>query len=350
MAFPTKPSAYLLGSNGPVHALAYSSSPGTYILAGSSDRSIRLYNPSPASSSRSHNGTDVLEGRLIQTYSAHGYEVLSIAVSSGNESFVSSGGDRAVFLWDVSTGVTTRRFGGNIHGHTGQINCVSFAGAGDSLIVSGSFDTTARIWDVKSNSVKPIQVLDNARDAITSIVVRGPEVITGSVDGRVRSYDIRMGTCTADVIGASVTSLDITKDGNALLVGTLDSKLRLMDRKNGTCLKAYDDPTWRNEELRVQSLLAKREKYVIVGDEMTAGLGGREGRVLAWDVLSGKLAATITIPWGPAGYESKKKVIGKDGKEKIRNNVMSCMAWRDGGWGDQFCVAGTSGVVTVFDT
>lgn len=364
MAFPVKPSAYLLGSNGtpqpspvgpivhvpnvlpgPVHALAYSASPGTYILAGSSDRSVRLYNPSPTSSANSEEP----EGRLIQTYSAHGYEVLSIAVSSGNESFVSSGGDRAAFLWDVSTAVTTRRFGGNIHGHTGQINCVSFAGAGDSLIVSGSFDTTARIWDVRSGSVKPIQVLDDARDAVTCVAVRGPEVLTGSVDGRVRSYDMRTGKCTTDTMGASVTSLSLTKDGKAMLVGTLDSKLRLMDRANGTCLKAYADPSWRNEELRVQSLLGIRERYVLAGDEMTAGIGGREGRVLAWDMMTGKLAATIAVPWGPAGYETKKKAIGRDGKEKARNYVVSCMAWRDDGWGNQFCVAGTSGAVAVYD-
>lgn len=276
--------------------------------------------------------------------------MLSIAVSSGNESFVSSGGDRASFLWDVSTAVTTRRFGGNAHGHTGQINCVSFAGAGDSLIVSGSFDTTARVWDVRSGSVKPIQVFDDARDAVTCVAVRGSEVLTGSVDGRVRSYDMRTGKCTTDAMGASVTSLSLTKDGKAMLVGTLDSKLRLMDRANGTCLKAYADPTWRNEELRVQSLVGMRERYVLTGDEMTAGTGGgREGRVLAWDLMTGKLATTIAVPWGPTGYETKKKVIGRDGKEKARNYVVSCMAWRDDGWGNQFCVAGTSGAVAVYD-
>jgi mitogen-activated protein kinase organizer 1 len=41
-------------------------------------------------------------------------------------------------------------------------------------------------------------------------------------------------------------------------------------------------------------------------------------------------------------------VIGRDGKEKERKNVVSCIAWKDGGFGDQFCVGGTSGVVTVF--
>ncbi|KAM0255228.1 hypothetical protein ACHAQJ_005992 [Trichoderma viride] len=353
MAFPDRPVAHLLGSNGPVHAVTYSASPGNYILTGSADRSIRLYNPFPSTSIpevRPSAKPAVPQGRLIQTYAAHGYEVTSLAVASDNESFVSGGGDRAVFLWDVSKAVTTRRLGGNAQGHSARINCVSFAGAGDSLVVSGGFDTTVRMWDLRSTSFKPIQVLSEAKDAVTSLAVVGPEVVAGSVDGRVRSYDVRMGKCTTDVMGASVVSLDITRDGKAMLVGSLDSKLRLIDREHGTCLRAYSDPLWKNEELRVQSMLGGMEKYVVAGDEMAGETDASgTGRIWAWDVLSGKVVATVMVPWGPVGHEAKK-VIGKDGKPKVRNNVISCMAWREGGWGDQFCVGGTSGVVTVFGT
>lgn len=352
MGFPDEPSAHLLGANGPVHAVAYSASPGTYILTGSADRSIRLYNPFPSTTLPGENPKQrpsVPQGRLIQTYAAHGYEVLSLAVAGDNERFVSAGGDRAAFLWDVATAVTIRRFGGNAQSHSSRINCVSFAGEDDSLIVSGGFDTTVRIWDTKSTSFKPIQVLDEARDSVTSIAVRGPEVVAGSVDGRVRTYDVRMGRCVTDVIGASVTSVSLTRDGKAMLVGSLDNKLRLMDRDNGTCLRAYSNPGWKNEGIRVQALLGGKEKYVIAGDEMTGEPAPEgHGRIWAWDLLTGRLVARVSIPWGSQGFDTKKKAIGRDGKEKTRNNIISCMAWREDGWGDQFCVGGTSGVVTVF--
>lgn len=297
----------------------------------------------------------VPQGRLIQTYAAHGYEVLSVDVAADNERFVSAGGDRAVFLWDVSAAVTTRRFGGTAQGHSARINCVCFAGEGDSLVVSGGFDTTARVWDVRSRSLKPVQVLDEARDAVTAVAVRGPELVTGSVDGRVRSYDVRMGRCTTDVLGACVTSLGLTRDGRAALVGSLDSRVRLMDRDTGACLRAYSAPGFRNEELRIQSVLGARERYVVAGDEMAAGggddadaHGSGSGRIWAWDLVTGALAASIEVPWGPGGHEPKRRVVGKDGREKARSNIVSCMAWRDGGWGDEFCAGGTSGVVTVF--
>ncbi|KUI52562.1 WD repeat domain-containing protein 83 [Cytospora mali] len=372
MAFPYTPIAFLTGANGPIHALAYSASPGTYILTGSADRAIRLYNPSPSTSIHPANsyitkqqqqqqarGAEPLpEGRLIQTYQAHSHEVLSLSVSADNARFASSGGDRTVFLWDVGTAQTIRRFSHHTEGHVGRVNCVAMGGADDSLVVSGGFDTTVRIWDAKAGGTgfgKPVQVLDEATDAISAVVVRDAEVIAGSVDGRVRSYDIRMGRVTADVIAASVASLCLTADGKAVLVGSLDSRVRLMDRESGSCLRTYgaddDSQGWENTDLRVQSVLGGKEKYVVAGDEMTGTDGhvaSQGGRIWAWDLMTGKLAAKVNVPWGPAGTERLKKVVGRDGKEKERKYVVSCLAWRENGFGDQFCAGGTSGAVTVF--
>lgn len=43
------------------------------------------------------------------------------------------GGDRQVFLWDVETGGTVRRWAG----HLSRVEAVEFAGEGDSVVVSG---------------------------------------------------------------------------------------------------------------------------------------------------------------------------------------------------------------------
>lgn len=67
--------------------------------------------------------------------------------------------------------------------------------------VAGSFDSTVRIWDCKSQSTKPIQVFEEARDSVSSVLVAGHEIIAGSVDGRVRIYDLRMGMVYVDVVG-----------------------------------------------------------------------------------------------------------------------------------------------------
>lgn len=376
MSFPDKPVAQLLGSNGPVHAVTYSAGSGSYILTGSADRSIRLYNPQAATAAPASAGSrgssitsrdpsssadSIPLGRLIQTYAEHGYEVLSLACAADNARFASAGGDRTVFVWDVSTAQTLRRFSG----HAGRVNCVCFAGEGDSLVVSGGFDTTVRLWDTRSgggNAAKSLQTLTEARDAISAVAVRGSAILTASVDGRLRTYDARVGRLVTDVVSGSagLTSLGLTRDGRSVLVGALDSRLRLLDRDNGTCLRTYSAPTYHNEDLRVQSLLGGCERFVVAGDEMApskdssstsatpSSTSTPDGRIWAWDLLTGSVVATVPVPWGPPGTTNISRAIGRDGREKERRNVTSCLAWQDGGWGEQFCVGGTSGVVTVF--
>ena len=66
---------------------------------------------------------------------------------------------------------------------------------------AGSFDATVRLWDCKSQSTKPIQVLEESKDSVSSLHVVGHEMVTGSVDGKMRLYDLRMGMVYVDLVG-----------------------------------------------------------------------------------------------------------------------------------------------------
>ncbi|KAI9667060.1 MAG: hypothetical protein M1831_001237 [Alyxoria varia] len=260
---PDRQLARLSGHSGPIHALSWSSGNAQYILSGSSDRTINLYNPSKAIAEPSSPKT------LVQSFSGvHAYEVLSIAVAFDNSRFASGGGDKSVFLWDVHTAQVLRRYGSAIGGHSGRIECVAFGGEGDSVVVSGSYDSSVRLWDTKSQSSKPIMVLDEAKDSVTTVDVSEHEVMTGSVDGRLRVYDLRMGMAYVDVIGHSC------------LVSTLDSKLRLMDKSNGKLLQSYEDPSFTNDKYRIRSSPGGRDTFIVSGSE--------DGYVYAWDVVSGE--------------------------------------------------------------
>lgn len=316
-SFPTTPIARLTGHNGLVHAVAYSSGASSYILTGSSDRTIRLYNPQKAPpSSVAPSASNVYPPGLVNKYTAHGYEVLSIDVNAANDRFVSTGGDKTIFLWDVQTAQTVRRY----TGHAGRVNRGVFGGEDDSIIASGSFDGTVRIWDVKSNSYKPIMTFDDAKDSVTDVAIHDAEIVAASVDGRVRSYDLRTGMCVADVIGYPCTSLDVTKKGTEALVSSLDSTVRLMDRGNGECLKKYTDEAFVNKDLRVRSTLGLNDSVVLSGSD--------NGMVFVWDIMGGECLHRFKHS-EMREVQGKAVMAGQTGRKDVVSAVAFCKTRRE---------------------
>ncbi|CAH8323205.1 unnamed protein product [Eruca vesicaria subsp. sativa] len=70
-----------------------------------------------------------------------------------------------------------------------------------------------------------------------SVVLTKSEIIGGSVDGTVRTFDLRLGREMSDNLGQLVNFISISNDGNCVLAGCLDSTLRLLDRTTGSYSK-----------------------------------------------------------------------------------------------------------------
>ena len=81
---------------GAVLAVAFNSD-GVYCMSGGDDRRVLLWNP------RREDVTPIKE------YTGHSQRILDIAIAPDNGSFVSCGGDRSIFVWDVPSGRVSRR-------------------------------------------------------------------------------------------------------------------------------------------------------------------------------------------------------------------------------------------------
>jgi mitogen-activated protein kinase organizer 1 len=121
-------------------------------------------------------------------------------------------------------------------------------------------------------------VLEEARDSVTSVDVKDEKILTGSVDGHVRCYDIRMGQLCVDDIQKSVTCVRFTEDCLAYLVASLDSTIRLMDVSSGSVLNTFSGHT--NLKYRINATLLDNDAHIAGGSE--------DGSLFIWDLLTGE--------------------------------------------------------------
>ncbi|XP_065833950.1 WD repeat domain-containing protein 83-like [Oscarella lobularis] len=261
---PQHVTADLTGHHGPARAVRFNYS-GSYCLTCGTDKTVKLWNP--------HRGT------IIKTYTGHGREVLDAAAARDNARIATCGADKLIRLFDVSTGNVIRTF----RGHMERINCLKF-NEECTLLISGSYDATVRVWDLKSRSFEPIQVIDDARDSVTSLQVTDYEILTGSVDSYVRNYDLRMGKLYQDCVGSAVTSVSFTNDRQCIVASSLDNRVRLFDKIGGDLLNEYSGH--KNEDYKIDSCTTNTDAHIVSGSE--------EGRICFWDLVETKMTHTLS--------------------------------------------------------
>jgi WD40 repeat protein len=73
---------------------------GSHCISTSQDKSLILWNP--------------LKNLPIKQYTGpHNHQVVDVSIASSNAFFISVGGDKAAFHWDVTTGNVIRKFTGH---------------------------------------------------------------------------------------------------------------------------------------------------------------------------------------------------------------------------------------------
>lgn len=70
----------------------------------------------------------------------------------------------------------------------------------------------------RAQNRQPIQILQEARDAVQTMHVASTAIITGSVDGHVRTYDLRKGELRSDYIGRKYASCILLEQSGYLIL------------------------------------------------------------------------------------------------------------------------------------
>ena len=85
----------------------------------------------------------------------------------------------------------------------------------------------------------PIQSLTDFTDSVTAIALSRSEISVSCVDGRVRTYDLRMGRMHIDEFYDPVTFLRLSHDQRCALSTCLNGVLRLTEVASGKVLQSY---------------------------------------------------------------------------------------------------------------
>merc|ERR1711991_30740 len=234
----------LTGHKGGVLCCCYSPT-GSYVLSGAQDRLIMLWNAET--------------GRLITKFDGHGQAVRSVACSKDSSTVLSGSSDKTLLVWDVGRGSISRKLR-----HDGEVNAVCF-NPENSVALSASADRLVQVWDLRARSFTPIQLMQDAKDAVSSLAVSKYEILAASLDGHVRQYDVRKGGLVVDQVGPPVMGASYSNDFNCVLTQTLDSKVRLFDKATGELLNQYTGHV--NRQYKTQATLTSDDAHVISGSE-----------------------------------------------------------------------------------
>ena len=220
----------------------------------------------------------------IQTYSdGHFHPVSAVSVDPQSTTLVTTS-DRTVVVTDIVSKRIKRRF----HGHSGRINSVTCSNNAD-IILSAGYDGKVYIFDGRSWNARPIQILDQAKDSVTSVSVwqvgvSASEIITASVDGVVRYYDVRMGQVRCDDVGDSITGLAVTHDGHCAAATCLDGTIRLIERSSGELLNKFSGGH-KAGNFGLEVTCTADDLHIVSGSE--------DGSVVLYDLVDGSVVQSL---------------------------------------------------------
>jgi len=189
--------------------------------------------------SASYDGTlrmwDVKAGKSLNTLRGHASAIWGLDALGGT--VVSSSTDTYIRLWDMESGECTRRIAAN----QDTIWCCQFLD--QNTIISGGSDM--RVWDLRVNSGSeedsaPVAQFSGHKDAIRCLQADASYVVSGSYDSTAGVWDRVAGKRLWELSGHtdSITTLQYDASG-MLITSSFDQSFRVWDIREGVQMTAW---------------------------------------------------------------------------------------------------------------
>ncbi|XP_056138950.1 autophagy-related protein 16-1 isoform X1 [Lampris incognitus] len=268
--------------DGEVNAVRFS--PGSRLLAtGGMDRRVKLW--------------EVLSGRCEPKGALTGSNagITSIEFDSAGSYLLAASNDFASRIWTVDD----YRLRHTLTGHSGKVLSARFL-LDNARIVSGSYDRTLKLWDLRS---KVCMKTVFAGSSCNDIVCTEQCVMSGHFDKKVRFWDIRAESIVRELeLLGRVTSLDLNHDRTELLTCSRDDLVKIIDLRTNAVRQTFSAEGFKCGADWTRVTFSPDGSYV-------AG-GSADGALYVWNVLTGKVDRTLdkshssainSVAWSPSG-------------------------------------------------
>ena len=273
----------LEGHEGGVWALQYE---GNMLVSGSTDRSVRVWDIERGLCQQVFYGhTSTVRCLQILMPTETGRDTNGNAIMEPEKPLIITGSrDSQLRVWRlpevgsrryIQTGPPAQEsdcpyFTRTLAGHTHSVRAIS--AHGDTL-VSGSYDSTVRVWKISTGESR--YVLRGHSQKVYSVVLdhERNRCISGSMDSLVKIWDLTDGTCIH------------TLEGHSLLVGLLDLRdERLVSAAADSTLRIWDPETGKCRN----TLMAHTGAITCFQHDGRKVISGSEKTVKMWDVRTGE--------------------------------------------------------------
>ena len=200
--------------------------------------------------------------------------------------------DGTINLWDAAS----RRLVATLEGHTGVIAALSFNSQG-RVLASGSWDKTARLWDVDAQA--PLWQFTAPKPVSAVAFLGNRQLAVGQVDGAIHAVEISTRSIIATLRGHDtyVSALKVAGTG-AMASAARDGKVRL-----------WKSPPRRGTEI-VNPHFATVRGVAFSPDGNSIASTGMDSAVMVWDLqknqksvdIYGRLPSASSIAWSPSGH------------------------------------------------
>lgn len=183
---------------------------------------------------------DTRYGYPQKSLKGHGHFVSDVVMSSDGQFALSGSWDSTLRLWDLNSGQTTRRF----VGHTKDVLSVAFS-ADNRQIVSGSRDKSVKLWNTLGVCKYTIQE-DTHQDWVSCVRfspnAQNPIIVSCGWDKVVKVWNLTNCKLKTNHHGHSgfLNCVTVSPDGSLCASGGKDGQAMLWDLNEGKHLYTLD--------------------------------------------------------------------------------------------------------------